>query len=118
MGLAAYGVVDPELYELMLSLIAVDGLGLAAARPNDDAARIMRRLLAKARVPGAPAETVANVAATGQRVFEDLVRALLCALHARAPQDRLAYTYIEVKERYVTDLEARAMKWARARRVS
>jgi GrpB-like predicted nucleotidyltransferase (UPF0157 family) len=33
-----------------------------------------------------------------------------------APQDRLAY--IEAKEGYVRDLEARAVKWARARRVS
>jgi GrpB-like predicted nucleotidyltransferase (UPF0157 family) len=33
-----------------------------------------------------------------------------------APQDRLAY--IEAKEGYVRDLEARAVKWARARRGS
>jgi GrpB-like predicted nucleotidyltransferase (UPF0157 family) len=33
-----------------------------------------------------------------------------------APQDRLAY--IEAKEGYVRDLEARAVRWARARRVS
>ena len=33
-----------------------------------------------------------------------------------AAQDRLAY--IEAKEGYVSDLEARAVKWARARRVS
>lgn len=43
------------------------------------------------------------------------------AVHKRdaakgAPQDRLAY--IEAKEGYVRDLEARAVKWARARRVS
>ena len=34
----------------------------------------------------------------------------------RTPQDRLAY--IEAKEEYVRDLEARAVRWARAREVS
>lgn len=89
MGLAAYGTVDPDLYDLMRPLVAVRGLGIDAGLSDADAGSRLSRLRCHARPPGAPAESAANLAATGQRVFEDTVMDLLQALYAAAPNDRL-----------------------------
>ena len=79
MGLAAYGQLDQELYSLMKPMLRVEGLSLRRAR--DFAQR--RDRLRKLR--GRPAMECADLAFTGQRVFEECVMGLLGHLWQRLP---------------------------------
>ena len=90
MGLAAYGAVDPELHELLRPLIQIRDLGLASGCADEELARRLGELRRRARPPGASALAWADLAATGQRVFEELMSELLRGLHEQAPSDNLA----------------------------
>ncbi|TQV66320.1 carbamoyltransferase [Exilibacterium tricleocarpae] len=78
MGLAAYGQMDEELYQLMRNYMVVDGFSLRyTENSRDNYLKIMSRM----RKPGQPAEDVADVAYTGQQVFAEWVSELLSNLH-------------------------------------
>jgi carbamoyltransferase len=89
MGLAAHGRADPKLCDL-LSIIRVDGLQLQRAC---DAEQLHRRLDSVWRIAceaGDDPVARADVAASGQHVFEQAMSELLCNLHARSPSPNLA----------------------------
>lgn len=89
MGLAAYGRPDPKLCEL-LSIIRVNGLQLERAC---DAEQLRTRLDAAWQIAREAGETPiarADVAASGQHVFEQTMAELLVNLHARSPSANLA----------------------------
>jgi carbamoyltransferase len=90
MGLAAYGRPTPELDALLRPALRVCGLGLEPGASPSDQLRRLTALRGIARQPGQPPEIAADLAATGQHVFEDVVVELLRALHDAAPSDRLA----------------------------
>jgi carbamoyltransferase len=74
MGLAAYGELDADIYELMRACIRVEGLDVVC--PSDSVGPLME-LHRYARQPGQSPLDVANLAHTGQRVFSELMRELL-----------------------------------------
>jgi carbamoyltransferase len=89
MGLAAYGRPDPKLCEL-LSIIRVNGLQLERAC---DAEQLHTRLDTAwqiAREAGDDPIARADVAASGQQVFEQTMAELLTNLHHRSPGPNLA----------------------------
>lgn len=88
MGLAAYGEFDPEIYQILKGMIAVDGLRLVMPHP-DLADQLKINLFHHARKPGQPAREMANLARTGQIVFEETLVELLCNLHAATGSDNL-----------------------------
>lgn len=90
MGLAAYGSPDPELHELLRPLVQVEGLGLAAGCTDAELAQRLAELRRRARPAGADALAWADLAATGQRVFEERMSELLVRLHEAAPSENLA----------------------------
>lgn len=86
MGLAPYGKVDPELYELLRPIIRVDGLRLVPAK---DEQRRVGELLRRRRQPGSSPLESADLAHTGQLVFSEIQEQLLKNLYDRFPQDSL-----------------------------
>lgn len=91
MGLAAYGSVDEELYRLLRPLIAVEGLALVAGCSPVEECRRLQELRELAPAPGANPVVMADMARTGQFVFEETLAELLTNLHAVAPAPNLAY---------------------------
>ena len=79
MGLAAYGKLDSELHTLLRPMLRAEGLRLRHC--PDFAAR--RAILRGYR--GRPAMDCADLAFTGQRVFEEVLFALLQELWRRLP---------------------------------
>ncbi len=90
MGLAAYGTIDPRIYELLRPLLQVRQTGLQTGCSDDELSERLKQLRALGRRPGQPAEEMADLAATGQRVFEELMTELLTNLHEQAPSENLA----------------------------
>jgi carbamoyltransferase len=86
MGLAAYGKVNAELYDLMSQCLAVQGLAFRSpvTRP-----RAISRLRAFARLPGASPMTAADLACTTQAFFSDRMCELLTNLHRAGISDNL-----------------------------
>jgi carbamoyltransferase len=86
MGLAAYGKVNAELYDLMGQCVAVQGLAFRSpvTRP-----RAISRLRTFARRPGASAMTAADLACTTQAFFCDRMCELLSNLHRAGISDNL-----------------------------
>ncbi len=78
MGLAPYGKYDARIHELMRQYIRVKGFGLECPSEGGVA---LAELAAYARKPGSCAETVADLAYTGQLVFSELVTELLNNLY-------------------------------------
>jgi carbamoyltransferase len=74
MGMASYGKFDQKLYDLIRPLITVDGLKLKTGR---DTHKIHRKLHDMRRMPGVPALEYADLAATAQIVFTEIVHQLL-----------------------------------------
>ena len=72
MGLAGYGQVDDELYVLLRRLIKVDGTALVAG-DTDTLVRVYRSLDLYRRRQDEGALSVADIAKTGQFVFEELL---------------------------------------------
>jgi carbamoyltransferase len=90
MGLAAYGRPDPQLVRL-LSIVRVNGLHLERAVGAED---LGSQLACAARIAlemGEDPRARADIAASGQQVFEDVMTELLSNLHARAPSTKLAF---------------------------
>jgi carbamoyltransferase len=90
MGLACYGRSDERLYGLLRPLLRVEGLTLRPGGPEAETLRRLRELRRHARPPDAPPMAAADLAATGQRVFEEVMTELLGTLRRRSGTDRLA----------------------------
>jgi len=88
MGLAAYGELDPRIYELLGASIRVQGLDVKHDRgPLFEALKSMEALRWSASE--AP-ETAANLAFSGQRVFAERMTELLNNLYALGLSENLA----------------------------
>jgi len=79
MGLAPYGKLNPEIYQLMRQRIRVNGLQLECPEQGDDA---LEQLLSYARGPDQSALDIADLAFTGQHVFCELMTELLNNVYA------------------------------------
>ena len=90
MGLSGYGSLDPRLHELLRPLIRIPGLGLASGCSDEELSRRLAELSRYKRSPDAAATEVADLAATGQQVFEELMSELLDQLHRAEPSENLA----------------------------
>lgn len=90
MGLAAFGRQDPEIYSLLSSLYRVEGLNLVSSRSDQELLEVLARLRSLGRAPGSPVACAADLACTGQRVFEELALQLLTNLHQETGCRRLA----------------------------
>lgn len=90
MGLACYGRSDDELYGLLRPLLRVDGLRLLPGGSDRETLHRLELLRRRARPPEAPPMAAADLAATGQRVFEEVMTELLAELRRRSGSDRLA----------------------------
>jgi carbamoyltransferase len=88
MALAAHGRLDPELHDVLRSLVRVDGVTFRYPRT-----RLVREWVARmrrwARRPGAPAMTVADLACTTQTFYGEVMSALLAGFHAMGVSDNL-----------------------------
>lgn len=87
MGLAAYGRPDDELLDLLRGMIRLDG-----PQPRYDRRTFFRdlaRLEHWRRQPGEPPEASADLAASGQIFFGELMEGLLSELHHLAPSQNL-----------------------------
>ena len=91
MGLAPYGHPDPVAYDLLRSLLTVDGCTLKAA-PAGAMRRTMDAIAAHGKAMGPGVMDRVDLAHTGQQVFAEWVTALLINLHARHPVDDLVLT--------------------------
>jgi len=80
MGLAAYGKLDPALYELLKSLIHVEGLDIVQADMSD-CLDIYRALEKYRYMDGESYLNVAELAHTAQAVFSEIVYDYLTNLH-------------------------------------
>ncbi len=89
MGLAAYGRPDPKLCEL-LSTIRVTGLRLERACDAEQLRLKLDAAWAIAREAGDSPLARADVAASGQLVFERTMGELLVNLHTHSPSENLA----------------------------
>ncbi|OCQ22754.1 hypothetical protein A7985_02000 [Pseudoalteromonas luteoviolacea] len=88
MGLAPYGKKDPELYDIMRSMIEVEGL--AIKQPTDGRfERAIQALYERRRAPDAPLLDSADMAHTGQLVFCEIIEELLSNLHDLGLSDNL-----------------------------
>jgi len=76
MGLAPYGKLDEELYKVLRASIVIDGLELKNA-PSFQKMQAAYQLTKRERQPDESAYGSADVAFTGQKVFEDVVLELL-----------------------------------------
>lgn len=89
MGLAACGRPDPKLCEL-LSVIRVNGLQLERACDAEQLASRLDSAWKIACEAGDDPLARADVAASGQHIFEQTMSELLCNLHERSPSPNLA----------------------------
>lgn len=90
MGLAGYGSLDQEIYEPLRSLIRIRGLTLQSAGSNEGYTSRLRRLAGFARSRDVSPRMAADLAATGQQVFEELVMELLASLQREVASPNLA----------------------------
>ena len=88
MGLAPYGKLDPELYELLKSMIRVDGLELESA-PVAQYSQILYELYRIQRPGDQPPMASADLAFTGQKVFMETEFELLKNLYAKGLSENL-----------------------------
>lgn len=86
MGLASYGQLNEEYYDLLKKCYKIDGLNIKVSRTSFD---ILKKCLKMTRKPSVPAIEYADFAYTGQYVFAEYVSQLLCNLHQICPTDRL-----------------------------
>jgi carbamoyltransferase len=86
MGLAPYGRLDPELYDVFDQLLVVDGLTLAPGNPVP-LAQYYEAFCAAGSTHDR--DKAANVACTGQQIFSDKLCQLLRNLYALGLSDRL-----------------------------
>jgi carbamoyltransferase len=90
MGLAPYGRFDPDLEALLAPMLQVEGLTLRR-RCSEDALRAnLGRLKARRRPDGSSPLLAADLAATGQALFERRMFELLGNLHDNGLSENLA----------------------------
>jgi carbamoyltransferase len=92
MGLAAYGTVREEILAQLRPLIAARGLAIVAGCDAAEEAERMRALRAMMRPAGASPLTAADLARTGQHLFEEVMTDVLGELHTHVPSSNLALT--------------------------
>jgi carbamoyltransferase len=90
MGLAPYGKFDEDLYSLLRPMVRCKGLAVSAGYSDDELVKVMRRLRATIRPAGSSPLMAADLAFTGQMVFEEIMCELLCSLHDVTGVDNLA----------------------------
>jgi carbamoyltransferase len=89
MGLAPYGKLDDELYELLRRHIQVDGLDVVMTR---QARETYLELQAYAKRPDQRFEDVADVAYTAQHHFNEILVAILGRLHELGLSDNFVFS--------------------------
>jgi carbamoyltransferase len=89
MGLAPYGKFDAELYELLRPSLRVDDLKIKAGCSKAEASRLLKELRARMRPHDASPLLSANLACTGQTVFEEVMTELLNNLYKRGLSENL-----------------------------
>jgi carbamoyltransferase len=90
MGLAGYGRFDRDLYDLLRPLVTVEGLSLTSTCSVDDFSARVARLRECSR-RARPPEAAADLAHTGQLVFEEVLTELLSNLYERERVRALAF---------------------------
>nr|AMB48445.1 carbamoyltransferase [Nostoc sp. CAVN2] len=88
MGLAPYGKVDPELYDLIHSMIEVKDCTLISP-PGDRMANILAELKKRSVPEGASYWDAVDLAASGQQVFSDVMEELLNNFYKLGISDNL-----------------------------
>jgi carbamoyltransferase len=88
MGLAPYGKVDPEILDNLRQLLQVKDLDIRYPSLKH-VEEWFRKMRPKARRPGEPAETVADLACTVQHFYAEVMSTLLTNFHARGISDNL-----------------------------
>ena len=87
MGLASYGKLNQKLYNLLSSIIVVNGFD--CKHPSEAFFELIAKLDEFKQHPDSPIEQMADVAYTGQVFFADLVTQLLNDLHEVTQCDNL-----------------------------
>ncbi len=90
MGLASYGERDDRLYDFLRSMLEYADLCLRV--PDDYSARLQALLFEMGRRPGQSALAVADLARTGQEVFQDVSALLLSDLFETCTSKNLVLT--------------------------
>jgi carbamoyltransferase len=88
MGLAAYGKENSSILSWLRRMIVVKGLHLEAPGIGD-ALRLRAQLRGVSRTPGQAALEVADLARTGQKIFEDVLCEYLENLHAATRSENI-----------------------------
>lgn len=89
MGLAPYGKFDREIYALLRPSLMVDDLKIKAGCSNVEMALLLKELRARMRPRDASPLQSANMACTGQAVFEEIMTELLNNLYKRGLSENL-----------------------------
>lgn len=90
MGLASYGKYDSSIYELLRPMIEVKDLTLKPGCSNADLLTRLRELRSMMRPAGSSPLQSADLAYTGQLVFEEVMTELLHHLYERGISENLA----------------------------
>ncbi len=90
MGLAPYGRVDPELEALLAPMLQVEGLTLRRRCSEDVLRSNLRALKARRRPDGSSPLLAADLAATGQALFEGWMFEMLGNLYGLGLSENLA----------------------------
>ncbi len=88
MGLAPYGVVDPEIYGLLEGLARVQGLDISVPSLRQ-LGRSLKAMEERAIPRGRPPLESADLARTGQQFYSDRMTELLTNLHRRGGSSNL-----------------------------
>ncbi len=91
MGLAACGRFSPQWYDLLRPMISVDDLRLGSGYSPEERDRAFVQIDALLTQSGSSHSDRADIAFTGQRVFEEALLQLLCNLHRRELSANLAF---------------------------
>jgi carbamoyltransferase len=91
MGLAAFGGFSSEWYDLLRPMVQVDDLRLTPGYSPQDLDRVFTRIdMLLERIGPSPRDR-ADIAFTGQHVFEETLTSLLSNLHRRRLSSNLAF---------------------------
>ena len=90
MGLAAYGSFDQSLYDLLSPLVEVDGIGLRSGCSADEVTRRLARLRRQVRPTSSSPREAADLAHTGQRLFEERALELVQNVYGLELSDNVA----------------------------
>ncbi len=88
MGLAPYGVLEPEIYALLREMIQTDGLNIRFCS-DYRLSQILQQLGTMRRKKGQPPLMAANIAYAGQKVFSEVLFEFLNNLYATGLSENL-----------------------------